>query len=113
MTKPNLEKWMANPNKYDLAGIDTLKKLTLSFNKVYKNIIHKETYSKSDVLKAREYLRRNKQLYKNSTHYIELQSEIAKSISQGVDPATIDWIAYMSGDKRLAETLQDERDWRW
>ena len=115
LTRENLEKWKKDPGRYDLEGIDTIKKIARLFQKVRKiKTTASPTlakYDKKDLEAARAYLKTHKNLYEDGPHYIELQSEIARAIHDGLDPAVIDYASHLSEDESLHESLKREMEW--
>ena len=115
LTKENFEKWRANPDQYDLQGIDTVKKLVKAFHaaKPFRIApqIKETSYDKTDLEKARKYLKDHKHLYSESNKFFELQAEIARAIHNGIDPQLIDYAAHLSDDIKLSESLNNEREW--
>ena len=106
----NFERWKANPNKCDLQGIDTLQRIRRKTREFYLGMgLIRSTYTKEDMEKAKKFLSDHPHLYRHNQKYIELQAEIAKAISEGIDPEIIDWAAYSSDDELLAESLDSER----
>lgn len=109
----NLRRWMANPNKYDLEGIDTVKQIRRKAREFYigTGLLHR-SYTKEDVAKARRYMGEHKHLFKGTRKYIELQAEIAKAHAEGVDPEVIDFASFSSDDEKLSESLNSERQYQ-
>lgn len=114
LTKENLEKWKKNPGRYDLKGIDTIKKLVRTFHKykgLKKKVVEPKAYTQADLEAARRYLKEREWLYEDNTKYVELQTEIAKAIHQGVDPDVLDWAAHIADDISLSESMESEKEW--